>query len=147
MPAAMAPEDTMTTSVPAFIRASIASASPASRPASNTPDGVVSALVPTLTTRLRAVRMASRCVLTTPLVGTVFAALTPGGLALVGADAFAAFQPRIGAPARHRNVDSPAGVCGSQSNVISPMVTAQPGCAPSRSSSSSTPRRARRSAR
>ena len=61
MPAAMAPDDTMTTSVPAFIRASIASASPASRPASNTPDGVVSALVPTLTTRLRAVRMASRC--------------------------------------------------------------------------------------
>ena len=102
MPAAMAPEDTMTTSVPAFIRASMASASPASRPASNTPDGVVSALVPTLTTRLRAVRMASRCSVTS--VVTVFAALTPGGLALGGADAIAALQPRIGAPARHRNL-------------------------------------------
>ena len=60
MPAAMAPEETMTTSVPAFIRDSMASASPANRPASNTPEAVVSALVPTLTTRLRAVRMASR---------------------------------------------------------------------------------------
>ena len=38
MPAAMAPEETITTSVPAFIRASIASASPASRLVSKTPD-------------------------------------------------------------------------------------------------------------
>ena len=87
MPAAMAPDDTMTTSVPAFIRASIASASPASRPASNTPDGVVSALVPILTTRLRAVRMASRCGAHDSV--TAFTAPTPRGLALVGADALA----------------------------------------------------------
>ena len=60
MPAAMAPDDTITTSEPAFIRASMASASVASRLASNTPVGVVSAVVPILTTTLRAVRMASR---------------------------------------------------------------------------------------
>ena len=50
----------MTTSEPAFIRASMASTSPASRLASNMPVGVVSAVVPTLTTTLRAVRTASR---------------------------------------------------------------------------------------
>ena len=60
MPAAMAPDETITTSEPAFIRASMASASVASLPASNTPDGVVKAVVPILTTTLRAVRTASR---------------------------------------------------------------------------------------
>ena len=60
MPAAIAPEETITTSEPAFIRASMASARVASLPASNTPDGVVSAVVPILTTTLRAVRTASR---------------------------------------------------------------------------------------
>ena len=49
---------------PAFIRASIASASVATLLTSNTPDGVVSAVVPTLTTMLRAVRLASRWVMT-----------------------------------------------------------------------------------
>src|SRR5271166_2891951 len=40
----------------------------------------------------------------------MLAALTPGGLALRGAGAFAAFQPRIGAPARQRNVLSRRGL-------------------------------------
>ncbi len=56
----MAPEETITTSEPAFIRASMASASAASRVASNSPAGLVSAVVPILTTMLRAVRTASR---------------------------------------------------------------------------------------
>ena len=38
-------------------------------------------------------------------VVTVFAALTPGRLALGGADAVAAFQPRVGTAAGHRDVD------------------------------------------
>src|SRR5258707_5076893 len=65
MPAAIAPDDTITTSEPAFIRPSIASAKTASLLASNTPEGVVNAVVPTLTTTLRAVRTASRCGLVT----------------------------------------------------------------------------------
>src|SRR4029077_4354120 len=61
---------TITTSEPDFIRASIASANTASLLASNTPDGVVSAVVPTLTTTLRAARTASRCgLVTTPRLG------------------------------------------------------------------------------
>ena len=68
MPAAIAPEETITTSEPAFIRDSMASASWASLPASNSPDSVVSAVVPILTTTLRAVRIASRWVAHRPLV-------------------------------------------------------------------------------
>src|SRR5215217_1254441 len=63
MPAAIAPDETITTSDPPFIRPSMASAKTASRLASNKPDGVVSAVVPILTTTLRAVRTASRCTL------------------------------------------------------------------------------------
>src|SRR6202011_3822223 len=59
-PAAIAPEDTITTSDPAFIRVSIASASFSSRPTSNMPVFEVNAVVPTFTTTLRAVRTASR---------------------------------------------------------------------------------------
>src|SRR6185437_16675406 len=65
MPAAIAPDDTITTSEPAFILASIASANTASLLASKTPDEVVNAVVPTLMTTLRAVRTASRCGLVT----------------------------------------------------------------------------------
>ncbi len=58
IPAAMAPEDTITTSEPAFIRPSMASTRTASRPRRRHPDGVVNAVVPILTTTLRAVRIA-----------------------------------------------------------------------------------------
>ncbi len=109
MPAAIAPDDTITTSEPAFIRPSIASASTASLPASNTPDGVVSAVVPTLTTTLRAVRMASRCRLITPRLLALAAPLTTGGLALGGPDPVRLLEPRIGAAAGQQHVD--AGRC------------------------------------
>jgi len=60
MPAAIAPDETITRSEPAFMRASMASARCCSRLASNIPFGAVSAVVPILTTTLRATRTASR---------------------------------------------------------------------------------------
>src|SRR5271163_2503210 len=107
MPAAMAPDDTMITSEPAFMRASIASTSPASRPASNMPVRVVSAVVPTLTTTLRAVRTASRAALFIRVA--VFAPLPSGRLTLVGADPVGVLQACVGAASRHHGVD--AGRC------------------------------------
>ena len=106
MPAAMAPEDTMMTSEPAFIRASMASTSPASRLASNMPVGVVSAVVPTLTTTLRAVRIASRATLFIVVSG---AALLARRLTFVRADPVVVFQAQIGTAPRHQGVD--AGRC------------------------------------
>ena len=54
---------------------------------------------------------------------------------------------RISVPRPDICMSMPAGVCGSQSKVMPPIVTAQPGRAPSLSSLSSTPRRASRSPR
>src|SRR5579875_3024540 len=116
MPAAIAPEETITTSEPAFIRASIASASPASRPASNIPVGVVNAVVPTLTTTRRAVRIASRALmfgahwsyapllLIASLCIVAGATLAACGLAFGGPDALGAVQARVGAAARQLNI-------------------------------------------
>src|SRR6201996_8290690 len=103
MPAAMAPDDTMTTSEPAFMRASMASTSPASRPASNIPVGVVSAVVPTLTTTLRATRTASRAGL---FMVTLLATFLPGRFTLVGTDPVVGVQTRVGAASCHHGVDT-----------------------------------------
>ncbi len=107
MPAAIAPDDTITTSEPAFMRASIASASVASLPTSNTPDGVVSAVVPTLTTMLRAVRMASRWVTTHRRALASFAA---GGLSLGGPGPIRLLQSHVGAAAGQRQVHACRGL-------------------------------------
>ena len=103
MPAAMAPDDTITTSEPAFIRASMASASVASLPASNTPDGVVSAVVPTLTTTLRAVADG----LPVRAHGSLLPALLDGArLRSSAPHPVGLFQPGVGAPAGQRHVDA-----------------------------------------
>src|ERR1700733_16306582 len=100
----MAPEDTMMTSEPAFIRASMASTSPANRLASNMPVGVVIGVVPAFTTKLRAVRTASRARLFIRVAD--FAALLSRRLALVGADPVAGVQTRVGTASCHQGVEA-----------------------------------------
>ena len=70
--------------------------------------------------------------------------LSPQTLA---AQALGETDPATGALAPVITMSTPAVICGSQSKVTSPMVTDAPGSAPSRTSSCSTPSRAKRSAR
>ena len=111
--------------------------SPASRPASNRPASVVSAVVPIFTTTLRA-RTGPHRGRRSSLVVTVFTTPSARFFTLRGADPVGLLHARIGAATGQRHIH-PAGVWGSQSNVISPIVTAQPGFAPNRSNSASTP--------
>ena len=90
--------------------------------------GVVSAVVPILTTTLRAVRTASRCGLRHgSLVPSVCRGARGGPPCARRRRRRSVCSSRMSVPRPDSVTSTPAGVCGSQSNVTSPMVTAQPG--------------------
>src|SRR3954469_11792429 len=122
-PAAMAPEDTSTTWLPAADRAARASTRASSRPGSSPPTAVVNDDEPTLTTIRFAAATAWRAcdtpLLLVGLASTVSVVeLGPlargppglaGGLALGGADAVVGLQPHIGATTGHEHRDAGGG--------------------------------------
>ena len=80
------------------------------------------------------------------VVAAVAATLDPRGQPVRRPRARRLLQPTVRA-APDSTAAIPAGVLGSQSKVTSPIVTSEPGRAPASANASSTPRRARRSAR